>query len=62
MKNILPKFLSIPIFLICILFIFYLGIRIFKEIGPKSLDQKKMECLKLQTNEAINACIEFVKK
>ncbi len=46
----------------CILVSFYFGIKIYKELVPKSFQEQKMDCLKMGSDAARIACLNLIKK
>lgn len=60
-KNFLKKPLNMIIFITCLVIIVYFGILIVKEIGFKSYDQKKIECLKMGSDFARSNCLHIIK-
>ncbi len=56
-KDFFSKPLNVVIFITCVVIIVYFGILIAKEIGFKSYDQKKIECLKLGSDFARRRCL-----
>ena len=53
--------IGLLVFITCIVIISYFGIKIYKEIKPQTLEEKKMECLKLGSDARANACIRLLK-
>lgn len=59
-KNFLSKPLNMVIFTACVVIIVYFGILIAKEIGFKSYNQKKIECLKMGSDFARRRCLLII--
>lgn len=45
----------------CLVVSAYFGIKIYKEIRPKSIDERKMECLKLGSDARAIGCLKLIK-
>lgn len=55
MKNVL-------IAMVCAVIIFYFGIKIYKEIAPKSFEEQQLNCLKMGSDYARAYCLRIIKK
>jgi len=60
MKNFLKQPINFIILTTCLVVIAYFSIKIYKEIGSKSLDERKIECLKLGSDLARKKCLSIV--
>ena len=60
-----PKFFKNPLNLIialtCLIVAIYFGVLIYKQIKPKTYDEKRMECLKLGSNQRAAECLRLIK-
>ena len=54
--------LNLIILVPCVVVTTYFGIKIYNEVRPKSLDERKMECLKLGSDVRAAACLTLVNK
>ncbi len=59
-KDFFSKPINVVIFVTCAVVIVYFGILIVKEIGFKSYDQKKIECLKMGSDFARRRCLLII--
>ncbi len=60
MKQFLKNPLNIIISLICFVAIFYFGVLTYKELKPKTLQEKKMACLRLRSNYGAATCLQLL--
>ncbi len=61
MKNFIRQPLNLIIFITCLVVVAYFGIRIYKELKPRTIEERKMECLKLGSDNRAAACIKLLK-
>lgn len=61
MKNFIKQPTNLIFLVTCLVVIAYFGIKIYKEVTPKSLVERKMECLKLGSDNRAAACIKLLK-
>ncbi len=61
MKNFIRQPLNLIIFITCLVVVTYFGIKIYKELKPKNMEERKIECLKLGSNTRAAACIKLLK-
>ncbi len=58
MRNILFFFLTVAGLSVAI----YFGVLIYKQVKPKTYEEKKMECLKLGSNLRYMECLKLINK
>jgi hypothetical protein len=62
MKTFFKNPINIIITFTCLILVFYFGILIYKELKPKTYNEKFMGCLKLGSNARANACVDLITK
>lgn len=62
LKSLFVKPLNVIIAITCLVVILYFGIRIFNDLRPKTLEERKMECLKLGSNLRYSQCLRLIQK
>lgn len=62
LKSLFAKPLNVIIAVTCLVVILYFGIRIFNDVRPRTLEERKMECLKLGSDFRYRQCLNLIKK
>lgn len=62
LKSLFAKPLNVVIAITCLVVILYFGIRIFNDLRPRTLDERKMGCLKLGSNLRYSQCLRLIQK
>ncbi len=60
--NILKNPLNLLIAIACLVVIFYFGIKIYKELAPKSYKEQQIRCLELGSDAARRKCLDIIKE
>lgn len=64
-KTFFSKPLYVVITLTCLVVMFYFGVKIFEEVAPKnpkSINEQKMDCLKLGSDYRTRQCLGLIGK
>jgi NADH:ubiquinone oxidoreductase subunit 3 (subunit A) len=61
MENFIKQPLNIIISILCFVIISYFGIKIYKELAPKSYKDKQLRCLELGSDYARRKCLDVIK-
>jgi hypothetical protein len=52
---------KIVVLITCLVAMAYFGLGIYNQTKPKTLNEQKMECLKLGSNARADACLKLLK-
>lgn len=59
--HISDKYLRWLLYTLLILAIFYVGLKTYKELKPKSLTERKLHCLELGSDARAVGCLQLLK-